>query len=144
MIQVGASYTAKGALFRNPRRDIHKVTQRFIQKMVELGEQRLDSMLVPRGSGMGVYLTAAQAKPGQTSTGHYRRNVSGRVSNLRGVITDGKVIYGPWLEGVSSRNQSTRFKGYSSFRKTAQYLQKEVKVQANSFAKKYVTELNKR
>lgn len=28
------------------------------------------------------------------------------------------VLYGPWLEGTSSRNDHTRFKGYHLFRKT--------------------------
>ena len=31
-----------------------------------------------------------------------------------------QVVYGPWLEGTSSRNQSSRFKGYHLFRKAAQ------------------------
>lgn len=34
------------------------------------------------------------------------------------------VTWGPWLEGTSSRNESTRFKGYHLFRKTRQALQK--------------------
>jgi hypothetical protein len=33
------------------------------------------------------------------------------------------VVYGPWLEGTSERNRSTRFKGYRLWRKTAQRLQ---------------------
>lgn len=36
------------------------------------------------------------------------------------VVHDRGIIYGPWLEGTSSRNQTTRFKGYSAFRKGAQ------------------------
>jgi hypothetical protein len=36
------------------------------------------------------------------------------------VVTDQGVIYGPWLEGVGSRNRSTRFKGYFHFRQTTQ------------------------
>lgn len=32
-------------------------------------------------------------------------------------VHDGGVVYGPWLEGVSKRNNSTRFKGYHAFRK---------------------------
>jgi hypothetical protein len=32
------------------------------------------------------------------------------------------VIYGPWLEGVGSRNATTRFKGYAMFRRAAQTL----------------------
>jgi hypothetical protein len=35
------------------------------------------------------------------------------------------VTWGPWLEGTSRRNQSTRFKGYHLFRKTRQELQRQ-------------------
>ena len=34
------------------------------------------------------------------------------------------VTWGPWLEGTSKRNDSTRFKGYHLFRKTRQELQR--------------------
>lgn len=33
-----------------------------------------------------------------------------------------QVLRGPWLEGTSSRNKSTRFKGYSIFREVRDYL----------------------
>jgi len=46
------------------------------------------------------------------------------VSNLHGVISDSGVVYGPWLEGVGSRNQATRFKGYAIFRRTRDKLQR--------------------
>lgn len=42
------------------------------------------------------------------------------------VVHDRGVAYGPWLEGVSSRNQSTRFKGYHAFRTGCQELQAKV------------------
>ncbi len=32
-------------------------------------------------------------------------------------VHDRGIVYGPWLEGTSSRNQTTRFKGYRSFAK---------------------------
>lgn len=32
------------------------------------------------------------------------------------VVHDRGVIYGPWLEGTSSRNARSRFKGYHAFR----------------------------
>jgi len=39
------------------------------------------------------------------------------------VVNDGwpgsGLVYGPWLEGVGSRNATTRFKGYFSMRKAA-------------------------
>mgnify|MGYP001615884840 CR=1 FL=1 len=37
----------------------------------------------------------------------------------RVIVHDRGVVYGPWLEGVSSRNLSTKFKGYHSFRRAA-------------------------
>lgn len=41
-------------------------------------------------------------------------------------VNDDNVIYGPWLEGTSSRNQTTRFKGYSAFRKAFQQLERRI------------------
>lgn len=41
-------------------------------------------------------------------------------------VTDSNVIYGPWLEGVGSRNRTTRFKGYATFRRMAQQLDRQV------------------
>lgn len=32
------------------------------------------------------------------------------------IVTDQGTVYGPWLEGTSSRNQTTRFKGYRLWR----------------------------
>lgn len=34
--------------------------------------------------------------------------------------------YGPWLEGVGSRNDTTRFKGYHAFRKAAAALERRI------------------
>jgi hypothetical protein len=45
-------------------------------------------------------------------------SVTGLITERR--VNDSGVIYGAWLEGVSSRNQATRFKGYASFRRAAQ------------------------
>lgn len=39
------------------------------------------------------------------------------------VVHDRGIVYGPWLEGTSSRNATTRFKGYASFRKATQAAQ---------------------
>lgn len=38
------------------------------------------------------------------------------------VVHDRGIIYGAWIEGVSTRNQQTRFKGYASFRRGFQTL----------------------
>jgi hypothetical protein len=43
-------------------------------------------------------------------------------------VNDSGVVYGSWLEGVSSRNKTTRFKGYSSFRRAAQRVQGQIPI----------------
>ena len=43
------------------------------------------------------------------------------------LVTDGGVVYGPWLAGVGSRNRTSTFKGYTHWRRTAQQLQRNVK-----------------
>lgn len=61
-------------------------------------------------------------------TGYYESHV--RISNVSGdpTVNDGGTIkYGPWLEGVGSRNfPATRFKGYSAFRKAAERLERRI------------------
>lgn len=119
------SVTYKGPLFQGQAPVIIRdAIQAAGQDLVEMGEQRLDRILRPRPGG--VYLSVSQAQKGQASTGHYRRNVQGVWHGTWGQISDGNVVYGPWLEGIGSRNQTTRFKGYASFRRTGDWLQKQV------------------
>lgn len=50
-------------------------------------------------------------------TGYYESRI--RVSRAiadTDLVHDSNVVYGPWLEGVGSRNRTTRFKGYHVFR----------------------------
>ncbi len=57
-------------------------------------------------------------------TGRYESRVVADVStptNPR--ITDGGIVYWPWLEGTSGRNDRSRFKGYRTFRIVAQELE---------------------
>lgn len=127
-----------GPMFRgHPEAVVQRAVQGSIQELIELGEQRLDQMLRPRPAG--VYLSFAD---GGRSTGHYRLNVHGEVKDGIGRITDGGVTYGPWLEGLSSRNQTSRFKGYSSFRRTQEWLQTQVPKVAEAWIGKAVRELN--
>ena len=49
-------------------------------------------------------------------TGYYMGHVlAEKVGSLWEVNDDG-IVYGPWLEGTGSRNRTTRFKGYATFR----------------------------
>jgi len=130
---VGMTVEMRGPLFKQGGRITEKVTEGFVQRMVEVGEQRLDIVLRPRDTKPGVYLTVQQ---GGKSTGNYRRNVSGTVQGIRGRIDDGGVIYGPWLEFGSGA-----FRGYAAFRKTKQWLDGEVDKEAKDYMKHYVRNL---
>ena len=101
-----------------------------VQELMEKGEDRLGQLL-QKG---GVYLSDG------TSTGHYRQSITGELRpEHSALITDGGCVYGPWLEGVGSRNDTTRFKGYATFRKVKDWMQE----QAPAVLEKHVAELKR-
>lgn len=57
-------------------------------------------------------------------------------------IWDSFVVYGPWLEGVGSRNRTTRFKGYAAFRIEATLLQRRAVDIAQRAVSRLIGELN--
>ena len=120
---------------------VHQAVIASVTQMLEMGEQRLDQVLRPRPGG--VYLSASLAGRGRASTGNYRRHVHGVQSDLFARIDDGGVVYGPWLEGIGSRNATTRFKGYQMFRKTAQWLRGQLKQVAKIHMRRAVAELRR-
>ena len=78
----------------------------------------------------------------QHPTGYYQSRITvDRRATYRG-ITDGGVVYGGWLEGVSSRNKTTRFKGYRTFRIVMQDLNKDKIKLAQPLVTKFVSEMN--
>lgn len=58
------------------------------------------------------------------------------------IVTTDLASYGPWLEGSGSRNQSTRFKGYHGFRRTAQALDRDATQIADEALAPYIVEMN--
>ena len=58
------------------------------------------------------------------------------------LVHDTPVVYGPWVEGVGSRNATTRFKGHHAFRLAAQQLNLEAEAVANEVIQIYIKELN--
>ncbi|HSE44763.1 MAG TPA: hypothetical protein VLA89_05490 [Gemmatimonadales bacterium] len=62
-------------------------------------------------------------------TGYYESNVETHNTTSGTEVWDGGYagpVYGPWLEGVGSRNLTTRFKGYHAFRKAASALDRRI------------------
>lgn len=53
----------------------------------------------------------------QHPTGRYQSSIRVERQGGQVEVNDGGVVYGPWLAGTSSRNQTTRFKGYQTWRR---------------------------
>jgi hypothetical protein len=72
-------------------------------------------------------------------TGFYSSHVEVRREGPeRAVVHDSMVVYGPWLEGVGSRNATTRFKGYRTWRITRQRIAAKAPVIAIRVLKRYL------
>lgn len=74
-------------------------------------------------------------------TGYYRSRITTNRVGHDNRVTDSGVVYGSWLEGTSSRNRSTRFKGYTTFRRVAQRLQHKVPGIVDPLLDKYIRRL---
>lgn len=57
------------------------------------------------------------------------------------LVHDRGVVYGPWLEGVSSRNALTRFKGYHIWRRAAQEVERQVPALIGPILARYLARL---
>jgi hypothetical protein len=58
-------------------------------------------------------------------TGYLEAHVMTNLAVADPYVSNGGVVYQSWIEGDSSRNTSTRFKGYSTFRRVAQTLEQD-------------------
>lgn len=75
-------------------------------------------------------------------TGYYESRIQTERRMTEAEINDGGVIYGPWLEGVGSRNATTRFKGYHTFRTITQRLNAKARSIAERSIAKNIGRLN--
>lgn len=83
----------------------------IVRELTDMGWERLEA----------AFPTGVPVK-----TGYYAGSIHATPAGLHQyVIDDSGVVYGPWLEGTSPRNETTRFKGYQSFQRAAQYLQEQ-------------------
>ena len=113
MARTRINVTVSGPLFDGRAaqvvRDWLDATKR---EVADMGVRELDAITMDK-SGRG--------------TGHYQSMITTRVVKYNDVLITDPVIYGPWLEGVSKRNQSTRFKGYHLWRRTRLRLRRTFK-----------------
>lgn len=74
----------------------------------------------------------------QHPTGRYESHVHARVDGPGVTVDDDGMVYGPWLEGTGSRNRTTRFKGYATFRKVREALNGRALAIAEKVTPEYV------
>lgn len=74
-------------------------------------------------------------------TPYYETQVTVDAALHERVVHDRGVVYGPWLEGVGSRNRATRFKGYFHWRRSKQWLEQ---VEGPRILARHLPELERR
>ena len=75
------------------------------------------------------------------ATGHYQSMITTTKIGYNDILIHDPVVYGPWLEGTSERNRSTRFRGYRLWRLTKQRLEGKVKAIAERHMQALITRL---
>lgn len=128
-----------GPLFKAGGPRLEKEVNGAIKQLVQMGEERLVETM--RVGPAGVFLSVAQAGE-KASSGNYRRNISTKFGNLSALIMDGNLVYGPWLEGIGSRNETTRFKGYASFRRVGDWLNGKSRDILDAYIRRFITRMN--
>ncbi len=77
-------------------------------------------------------------------SGFYQSRIqTERKTRDRSLVTDGGVVYGPWLAGVGSRNATSRFKGYTHWRRATQQLQRNVTRITQPVVRRRVGQMNR-
>ena len=98
---------------------------------------------VDRGRFLGSVTTTDQTRTYTSPGGHKAYTMTVTVdSSADTVVTTDLATYGPWLEGVGSRNQTTRFKGYHGFRMASQTLDGMAGHIAEEALAPYIGEMN--
>lgn len=75
-------------------------------------------------------------------TPYYETQVVHQMFASADVVHDRDIVYGPWLEGTSQRNLTTRFKGYHSFRLATQAIEGNVDAILETVLQKYIRRMN--
>jgi len=76
-------------------------------------------------------------------TGFYESRITIKRVRDSFVVNDSGVVYGPWLAGVSSRNNASRFKGYTHWRQATQRTQTRVGKIAKPLVRRHVKAMNR-
>lgn len=120
----------KGPFFQGDHtRILHKHLDEAKAEVAQMGVDRIQERI-----------TARAIAPTGNYAGHIVHDVVKPFNDQ--LIHDGNVRYGEWLEGTSSRNQTTRFKGYRVFRQVRSWLRKQATPIAQGKIDQFVARMN--
>lgn len=102
-----------GPVFGRKARDvIEDAVDGAVRELISEGEK------LAKERAIEVVYSKGGAHPDQyRPTGRWLNSLHGEMTGPHeGTVDDSRLVYGPWLEGTSLRNDATRFKGYATFR----------------------------
>jgi hypothetical protein len=120
--------TLSGPLFdgtaaRAARDGAAAIRRKLAAEGAKIAGMNLAGSIHDEHSGRAVRSVTTTSSSRVYQTGRYSLPVAAAENET--VVTADLATYGPWLEGTGSRNETTRFKGYHSFRRAAQQLDRE-------------------
>ena len=140
-----ADVTLSGPLFDGQaERIVARACEAIRARISEEGERLAQATLTgavrthPTGRAERSAVTTETSRVFQS--GRYTMPVT--VSRDETAVTSDLASYGPWLEGASSRNLTTRFRGYHSFRLAGQELGRLAPGIADETLQPYIRQLN--
>jgi hypothetical protein len=120
-MRVGAEVNIRGSLFDGSL--TRAVARACEESRSEVGDYGVDQ--VRQRFDRVLRHDAPAYRTGRRTPGTLRAAVQAHYEGDRVTVGNGDVIYQWWIEGVGSRNRTTRFKGYFTFRKVTQLVRAE-------------------
>lgn len=78
----------------------------------------------------------------QNPSGFYESRIAIDRKSTNMAVWDSGVVYGGWLEGIDPRNATTRFKGYATFRRIGQEMERDSEKLAQPMVDQFVRQMN--
>ena len=129
-----------GSAERAVERGVEAIRQKLAEEGARLAAATLAASIRRERTGRAVRSVTTTGKSRIYQTGKYTMPVV--VDRDETVVTMDLATYGPWLEGTGSRNLTTRFKGYGSFRRAGQVLDGMAEAIAEDAIAPYVREMD--
>lgn len=126
MLDIDVDTRARGPLFDGS-------AGRILDRGTERGEKDVADYAQDR-------IRARLGRVLRNPTGRYMGSISVMQRGGSHEVNDRGIVYGPWLEGTSSRNRTTRFKGYATFRIVSQ----QVEARAGAIAEPAIDRASRR